>query len=388
MTRPARRPRVEVGLYVDPVAPLGVVGTNIRLSRLMGADDIWLGDHTRAMLPSQIWNPKTNPMARVVPDLDAFFDPTVVIARYAHRGGPRMGTSVTDPFRRSAADLARAWMTLHHTTGGRAVLGIGAGEVENTVPYGVAYEKPVSRLEDTLAALRAAWQAHGKSVTHSGEFHDWKSATFAIPTRQGTTPPVWVAAQGPRACRAAGRWGDGWINTHYGFDTWTQGAKEVVAAAEDADRDPEDLTRSLLLASVIVSNARVLERAVTLPIFVAAAVALPAAGWSRAGVEHPLGPDYAGPQDYEPELVTDDVMAVATKQMTPDLFSALMPCGTAKEIADYLDPFVARGVNHVVVINLAPIAGIRVGADSLLEQRKLVATLKRMVPGRFDPRPL
>jgi hypothetical protein len=78
---------------------------------------------------------------------------------------------------------------------------IGAGEIENTVPYGVAHDKPVGRLEDTLAALRGAWDRPGEAVTHAGAYHDWNGATFALPKRRGTILPVWVAAQGPRACR-------------------------------------------------------------------------------------------------------------------------------------------------------------------------------------------
>lgn len=379
------RGRVGVGLYVDPVAPLRAVRANIALNRALGADDLWFGDHTRAMLPGQIWDPRTNPMARVIPNLDAFYDPTTIIARYGRGRGPAMGTSVTDPFRRSAADLARAWMSLHHTTGGKAILGIGAGEIENTVPYGVPYEQPVSRLEDTLEALRAAWAEPGAQIDHTGAFHRWERATFAVPRVKGTAPPIWVAAQGPRACRAAGRFGDGWIHTHYGLETWQSSATSVIEGAVAAGRDPQQLVRSLLLASVIVSDERILSEAVELPIFVAAAVALPADGWSRAGAEHPLGPGYRGPQDYEPELVTDEVMALATKQMDPDLFRTLMPCGTATDIAAHLEPFIRSGVDHVVIINLAPIAGVKVGADSLREQRRLVRILKSIQPGRFDP---
>lgn len=379
------RDRVRVGLYVDPVAPLGVVRANIALNRALGADDLWFGDHTRAMLPGQIWDPHTNPMARVIPNLDAFYDPTTIIARYGRPHGPAMGTSVTDPFRRSAADLARAWMSLHHTTGGKAILGIGAGEIENTVPYGIPYERPVARLEDTLAALRAAWATPGEQIDHEGPFHRWRRATFALPRLRGTAPPIWVAAQGPRACRAAGRYGDGWINTHYGLERWQTGARSVIDGAVDAGRDPQELVRSLLVAAVIAPDRDVLAKAVQLPIFVAAAIALPAEGWSRAGAEHPLGDGYRGPQDYEPELVTDEVMALATKQMTPELFSGLMPCGSAEEIAAYLEAFTRRGVDHVVIINLAPIAGLKVGAASVREQRRLVHLLKELRPGRFDP---
>src|SRR5581483_9925947 len=116
---------------------------------------------------------------------------------------------------RSPADLARAWLTLHHVTGGQAVLGIGSGEVENTVPYGQSTARSVTRLD-------------GTPLTHDGPSHRWEHATFAVPPRKGTFPPIWVAAQGPNACRAAGRHGDGWINVHHGLDAWRRAAGHVV----------------------------------------------------------------------------------------------------------------------------------------------------------------
>ncbi len=381
-----RYDRVRVGCYVDPVAPISVVRANIALARALGADDIWIGDHTRAMLPALVWDAQRNPMARLVPNLDAYYDPTALIARYAKRG-LMIGTAVTDALRRSPADMARAWMTLHHVTKGNAILGIGAGEVENTVPYGIAYEKPVARLEDMLAGLQAAWSNDGQPISHRGPFHEWNDASFAIPRLKGTIPPVWVAAQGPRAARAAGRYGDGWMHVHYGHDAWQHSARDVIAGARAAGRDEQRLTRSLVMAGIVVSSRAVLARAVRAPVLVAAALALPASGWARGGVEHPLGSDYRGPQDYQPHRITPEVMRRATAMMTPELFKNLMPAGSATDVADYLHSFVEHGVNHVVLINLAPAAGIAIGVDSLREQRRLIKALKAMRAGRFHVSP-
>ena len=53
---------------------------NVFLSRLLGADDIWFGDHAKSMFPSAAWRPDLSPLARFVPSLDAYLDPTVTIA--------------------------------------------------------------------------------------------------------------------------------------------------------------------------------------------------------------------------------------------------------------------------------------------------------------------
>lgn len=142
-----------MGCYVDPTIPLWSVHANIRLARVLGADDIWFGDHAKSMFPSSAWGTTSLALRAVDPNLDAFLDPTVTIAKYSGRRGPRMGRPVTDAVRRTPADLARVWMSLHHLTGGRAVLGIGAGEIENTEPFGLELQPSASRLEDVVTAV-------------------------------------------------------------------------------------------------------------------------------------------------------------------------------------------------------------------------------------------
>jgi phthiodiolone/phenolphthiodiolone dimycocerosates ketoreductase len=375
---PEERGRVGVGFYLDPVTPMRVLSGGIRLAQALRVDDVWLGDHTKAMLPDHVWDPTTNPLARLIPTLDAYMDPTAVIARFAGRFGPRMGTSVTDSIRRTPADMARAWLTLHHLTGGKAVLGIGSGEYENTVPYGQSTARSVTRLDDTLAAIRAAWESEGKPLTHDGPFHRWEHATFAVPPLKGTFPPIWVAAQGPNACRTAGRYGDGWINVHHGLDAWRQAAAHVAEGAREAGRNPEAMERSLVIAGVLARDRGSLEQACATPVMRAAVLALPGTDWAQAGAPHPLGDDWAGFSGYDPAALTDEVMAEAGRLLTPEVLGRLMPSGTGAEIARYLRGFVDAGLTHVIIINLMPACGLRLGVESLVELRRLIRCLKAM----------
>ena len=101
------RRRVRVGCQVIAITPVWGLRANVILARLLGADDIWMGDHAKSMFPQAAWRPALSPMARFIPSLDAYLDPTVTIARTVGRFGPRMGTAVTDPLRRTPADLAQ-----------------------------------------------------------------------------------------------------------------------------------------------------------------------------------------------------------------------------------------------------------------------------------------
>jgi phthiodiolone/phenolphthiodiolone dimycocerosates ketoreductase len=373
----AARDRVGVGLFFEPIAPLMTIDANIRLARASGVDDIWLADHTKSLLPAAAWDPKTNPLARLVPDLDAYFDPTAIIARHAGKGGVSMGTCVTDSVRRTPADLARAWLSMHHVTKGHAILGIGSGEAENTVPYGLPLEKPVARLEDVLSAIRAAWATGSEPLSHRGLFHEWEDATFALPAWRETYPPVWVAAQGPRGSGIAGRYGDGWIHIHESFERWEAGWHEVRHGAEAAGRDPQAMERSLLIATLLVPSEKDLRAACNAPTVQAFALAMRGSAWTAAGAEHPFGRDFGGFSEIDPNAITAEAFAEVRKVLTPEIFRGLMPCGRADEVAARLRRFVDAGLTHVTILNLAPTCGAAIAAKSLVEQRRLIRRLKQ-----------
>jgi phthiodiolone/phenolphthiodiolone dimycocerosates ketoreductase len=367
-----------VGLFFEPIAPIQTVTANIRLARATGADDIWFSDHTKSLLPAAAWDPKTNPMARMVRDLDAYFDPTAIIARHAGRGGLTMGTCVVDSVRRTPADLARLWLSLHHVSRGRVILGIGSGEAENTVPYGLSMAKPVARLEDTVAAIRAAWAANGEPVDHSGPFHSWDQATFGLPAWRSSYPPIWVAAQAPRASRAAGAYADGWIHIHENYDAWQAAWEQVQAGASAAGRDPGRMERSLLIATILVPTEKDLLTACGRPTVQAFALAQRGSAWAAAGADHPFGSDFQGFSEINPSEISAETFREAGRALTPEIYRRLMPCGRAEDVVAYLRNFVDAGVTHVTVLNIAPTCGVAIAAKSLLEQRRFISQLKRL----------
>jgi phthiodiolone/phenolphthiodiolone dimycocerosates ketoreductase len=250
--------------------------------------------------------------------------------------------------------------------------------VENTEPYGQSLARSVTRLDDTLGAIRAAWSSAGEPLTHDGPFHTWNHATFALPGRQETFPPIWVAAQGPRAAAVAGRWGDGWINVHEGLSRWEETSRHMAEGARLAGRHPDQLERSLLIAGVLVSTRQQYEEACASPTMQAAALALRGSAWSAAGAEHPLGDDYPGFSGHDPSQLTAARLKELGRAVTPAVLERLMPCGSARQVADYLTRFVDLGVTHVIVINLAPTCGIRIAVSSLREQRHLIHLLKAL----------
>src|SRR2546427_3663688 len=150
--------RLSVGIETNCTAPLQLERVSMRLFKLMGVDSLLLPDHYLSFVPRSVWNPESTPAAKLVPSPDAFFDPLVMMGMMATRyRRVRIGTGVTETFRRHPVTLAQAFVTLDHMTGGRAILGIGNGERENTEPHGLPFTRPGGRLAEALAIIPQAW---------------------------------------------------------------------------------------------------------------------------------------------------------------------------------------------------------------------------------------
>jgi len=148
--------RVTVGYQDACVYPLWLSRVNVRLARLMGASALWVPDHFMGFTPAEVWRPEVTPAARVVPSIDALFDPLQMLAVTATRiRGIDLGTSVTESIRRHPMSLAQSFVTLDHISKGRAILGIGNGIRENTEPYGLPYAQNVARRGRTAKSKRA-----------------------------------------------------------------------------------------------------------------------------------------------------------------------------------------------------------------------------------------
>jgi 5,10-methylenetetrahydromethanopterin reductase len=118
-----------------------------------------------------------------------------------------IGTAVTNPVTRHPAVTAVAAATLADISGGRAILGIGAGDR----PLLSLGYKParlgLATLEASIGAIRALWS--GATVDADEPGFALHGAHYRFPPERNI--PVWVSATGPRTLELAGRVADGVI---------------------------------------------------------------------------------------------------------------------------------------------------------------------------------
>ncbi|MFG2956211.1 LLM class F420-dependent oxidoreductase [Streptomyces sp. NPDC048291] len=105
---------------------------------------------------------------------------------------------------------AKQYATLDHLSGGRLILGVGAGHVrEEFEVLGVDFGQRGAVLDEAIDALRAALGAD-EFPSHHGKFYDFEGlGQRPRPAQQRV--PVWIGGSSPAAVRRAALKGDGWL---------------------------------------------------------------------------------------------------------------------------------------------------------------------------------
>jgi probable F420-dependent oxidoreductase len=105
---------------------------------------------------------------------------------------------------------AKAFATLDHLSGGRVIVGVGAGHVAGEFTnLGVAFERRGRLLDEAIDALDVALQQEFPAFAGP----TWTFADGGIGPRpvQQPRPPIWVGGSSPAAIRRAAERGDGWL---------------------------------------------------------------------------------------------------------------------------------------------------------------------------------
>jgi probable F420-dependent oxidoreductase len=121
----------------------------------------------------------------------------------------RLLTYLAIPAYRNPFLLAKSVSTLDVLSGGRVVLGVGAGYLEDEfAALGVDFAERNELTDESIAAMRAAWT--GESVTMRGMHFDAVGNTMLPPPAQPGGPPIWIGGNSRRAMRRAVELADGW----------------------------------------------------------------------------------------------------------------------------------------------------------------------------------
>lgn len=361
-----------------PAAPLRA---NYLGAVAAGADSFWVGDHLNSLFPRSIATRRYVGAARLAPKVDAILEPWTVLGHLAARnriGRLRLGVSVTDAGRRNPADTAQAAATLHLLTGGRAVLGIGTGEREGNEPYGVEWSKPVTRLEEALATIRALWNSGGELISRDSPYFPLHDAVFDLPPHNGKWPEIWVASHGPRMLRITGRYADAWVPALIAPTEYATRLDVVRSAASDAGRDPMSVKGAWQGFAIVGRTREDVDEALSTDAIKAAALLAPADWWESHGVAHPMG-STGGATDIMPQLIDEQTALSYTRQVPQSLLREGLLTGTPNDIVEQAAEWRDRGVRHITLGNISTLQpNFRKGLASTVPFLQAIRGLKRL----------
>jgi probable F420-dependent oxidoreductase len=154
-----------------------------------------------------------------------------------------VGPMVTNPATRDWTVTASVFATLNEMFGNRTVMGIGRGDSAVRVTNG----KPT-----TLATLREA--VHVIRELANGRPVEYKGSTIRFPWATKSRLEAWIAGYGPKALRLIGEVGDGFILQLADPDITAWTIASVRSAAEQAGRDPDQITMCVAAPAYVTDD--------------------------------------------------------------------------------------------------------------------------------------
>ena len=278
-------------VWPNPTQPFDDVVRIASHAEQSGWDGLWLADH-------------------FMPDGDDTSAPwpeawTTLAAIAATVPRLRLGTLVTGNTYRHPAVLAKMAATVDHVSGGRVVLGLGAGWQENEhrqygIEFGTIGER-LAKLEEACEVIKSLYAE--KSANFAGETYQLTGASLEPKPLQSPLPLLIGGGGEKVTLRITAKWADEW-NVWGDVETLRHKNRVLDGHCADVGRDPTAIQRSavalLFLSDDEAFVAGMRDRNIGRPKIVGNAdeVREIVAAYRDAGVDELIVPDFTlGPMD-------------------------------------------------------------------------------------------
>lgn len=200
-----------------------------------GFDSLWLADHLMYRDPGE-------------PTLGIWECWTMLAALAEATQRVEIGPLVACNSFRNPAILAKMATAADEVSGGRLILGVGAGWNEPEYQaFGFPFDHRVSRFEEALQILRPLLR--DGHVDFEGQYYQALNCDDLPRGPRGEGPPLLVGSEGPRMTRLAARYADLWNTGYMGQpETMAGPLASIEAACQAEGRDPATIGVTALIA--------------------------------------------------------------------------------------------------------------------------------------------
>jgi alkanesulfonate monooxygenase SsuD/methylene tetrahydromethanopterin reductase-like flavin-dependent oxidoreductase (luciferase family) len=205
-----------------------------RTAERIGLDSVWIGDHLlyrpeggSPVAPWEAWS-----------TLAALAEATERI---------EFGPLVAATGFHSPAMLAKKAATIDEISGGRFILGLGAGwNKPDYTAFGFPYDKRASRFEEAFTIIRTLLR-EGEIDFH-GTFYDIDECVLTPRGPRPAGPPLWIGSFGDRVLRATMPHADGWNAWYADYGNNREGLAALLTKVDAICREVERDFRTLTLS--------------------------------------------------------------------------------------------------------------------------------------------
>ncbi len=200
-----------------------ILGT-AALAEQLSYDSVWASDHVIV------------PNAYVERFGACIYDPLITLSVIAGATSRvRLGTTVLIVPYRNPVVTAKMISSLDALSGGRMILGIGAGWVaEESALLGVPFEERGAMTDEYLAAMLELWTRSAPAF--AGKYTRFDRLHFEPKPVQKPHPPIWVGGHGAASLRRAAAIGTSWHPINRGVSDIEAGRAELARLSQARGR--------------------------------------------------------------------------------------------------------------------------------------------------------
>jgi 5,10-methylenetetrahydromethanopterin reductase len=160
--------------------------------------------------------------------------PTLIAALATRTTRIGLGIAIMNPYSVHVSELAMVAATLQEVSGGRFLLGLGAGSQQFLDWAGIDRARPLSVTRSALVTLRALL---GHDDVDATLLPAWFGPDSLLRFPLAQAVPVYVGAMGPKMLEMAGRHADGVLPLLYPPETYSSARAHVLAGLAHGHRE-------------------------------------------------------------------------------------------------------------------------------------------------------
>jgi probable F420-dependent oxidoreductase len=238
---------MDIGIMIAATAETGDIAAIAREVEQLGFESFFIPEHPVIPIGFKTVPPGGAPLPEHYGRwMDPFIGLTIAAAVTKR---VKLGTGICLLPEREPVLTAKVIATLDVVSGGRVVLGVGAGWLkEETEVFGTPFAIRWKRLRETAEAMRVLWTQ--PEASYQGELVKFPPLRCDPKPVQKGGPPILLGARGPKALERVVRSYDGWAPVVGKPESFKRNIGELKKLAAERGRDPESLQITGFVAPV------------------------------------------------------------------------------------------------------------------------------------------